>query len=137
MRAWAELIAGGPAPGHAGPVPPPGTRPRLQLVPTPGPTPRRPGHELREQATFFKAIGDETRLEIVTLLAGARDPVRACDIEAHCELTQSTISHHLKVLRQAGWLSSERRGTSVFHTLEPAAITRLESLGNTLRGRAW
>jgi ArsR family transcriptional regulator len=89
------------------------------------PRPRtRPG-DLRGYAPLFKALADATRLEIVALLAAAGEPLCACDIEAHFDLAQATISHHLKILREAGVLDSQRRGTWIFYSLDHAVIEQL------------
>ncbi len=90
-------------------------------------TPRRrakPG-DVRPYAALFKALADPTRVEIVALLAEAREPLCACDIEGHFELAQATVSHHLKILREAGVLTSERHGTWIYYSLEPTALERL------------
>jgi ArsR family transcriptional regulator len=73
---------------------------------------------------LFKALADETRLEIVALLAAADAPLCACEIEACFDLSQSTVSHHLKLLRKAGVLTSERRGTWIFYALDRAVVER-------------
>ncbi|MCX4239899.1 ArsR/SmtB family transcription factor [Paraliomyxa miuraensis] len=106
---------------------------RLRVVEECRPSGRRKPRELRSYAGLLKALGDETRLEIVGLLAAAGQPLCACDIESHFDLAQPTISHHLKVLRKAGWLGSERRGTWVFYDLDREAVSRLEGLVTTLR----
>lgn len=69
-------------------------------------------------AALFKALGDETRLEILALLSVAEGELCAYEIEEHFELSQPTISHHLKLLRDAGLLSSEKRGLWVYYALE-------------------
>ena len=80
---------------------------------------RKP-RELRPHAPLFKALGDETRLEIVALLARADDDgLCVCEIEARFDLAQSTISHHLKLLHKAGAVTSERRGTWIYYALDP------------------
>ena len=76
-------------------------------------------------AKFFKALGDETRLEILGLLAAAGTEICACDIESHFELSQPTISHHLKILREAGLVTGERRGTWVYYAIDRATVARL------------
>jgi ArsR family transcriptional regulator len=81
--------------------------------------------DLRARAPVFKALGDATRLEIVALLAEAREPLCACEIEAHFDLSQPTISHHLKILRKAGVLTSERRGTWIYYGLDPSLPEQL------------
>jgi ArsR family transcriptional regulator, arsenate/arsenite/antimonite-responsive transcriptional repressor len=109
--------------------------PRLEVVPAPcRPTKRRKPRDVRTYASLLKALGDETRLEMVALLADAGDALCACDIEAHFDLAQSTISHHLKLLRKAGVLTSERRGTWVYYALDPAAFERLQTLCSRLSG---
>jgi ArsR family transcriptional regulator, arsenate/arsenite/antimonite-responsive transcriptional repressor len=80
----------------------------------------------RAFAPFFKALGDETRLEILALLASAGEAVCVCDIEAHIGgLSQPTISHHLKLLREAGLVTAEKRGTWSYYTLVPEALSPL------------
>ena len=75
---------------------------------------------------LFKALGDETRLEILGLLAAAGDgELCVCDIESHFELAQPTVSHHLKVLREARLVTSERRGTWVYYALDREALRLL------------
>jgi ArsR family transcriptional regulator len=72
-------------------------------------------------AKRFKALGDPTRLTILTTLAAHPGPVCACDLGDGVALEQPTISHHLKVLREAGLVTSERRGTWGFYQLHPEA----------------
>lgn len=74
----------------------------------------------RQFAPLFKALGDETRLEIVGLLAARGKELCVCEIESHFALSQATVSHHLRILREAGIVSAERRGTWVYYALEPA-----------------
>jgi len=77
----------------------------------------------------FKALGDPVRLRLVSLI-GARQggEVCVCDLTSAFDLTQPTISHHLKVLREAGLIDSERRGTWVYYRLVPAALDRMAAL---------
>jgi ArsR family transcriptional regulator, arsenate/arsenite/antimonite-responsive transcriptional repressor len=77
-------------------------------------------------AQVFKALGDPVRLRLVSLI-GARQggEVCVCDLTSAFDLTQPTISHHLKVLREAGLIDSERRGTWVYYRLVPAALERM------------
>jgi len=80
-------------------------------------------------AQVFKALGDPVRLRLVSLI-GARQggEVCVCDLTSAFELSQPTISHHLKVLREAGLIDSERRGTWVYYRLVPAALERMAGL---------
>ena len=81
----------------------------------------------------FQALADPTRLAIVRELAGAPE-VCACDFTSCCDVRQPTVSHHLKVLREAGVVETERRGTWIYYRLAPAAADRLRSLAIELSG---
>ena len=80
-------------------------------------------------AHVFKALGDPVRLRLISLI-GARQggEVCVCDLTSAFDLTQPTISHHLKVLREAGLITSERRRTWVYYRLVPAALDRMSAL---------
>jgi len=78
------------------------------------------------------ALADPARLAIVRQLA-ADGAVCACDVAPAAGLSQPTISHHLRVLREAGVVRGERRGTWIWYALEPAAGERLSALGAALR----
>ncbi len=80
-------------------------------------------------AQVFKALGDPVRLRLVSLI-GAREggEVCVCDLTSAFDLTQPTISHHLRVLREAGLIDSQRRGTWVYYRLVPAALDRAARL---------
>ena len=58
--------------------------------------------------------------------------VCACDFTACCDVSQPTVSHHLKVLRDAGWIAGERRGTWIWYSLRPEAVTRFRELAGGL-----
>ena len=80
-------------------------------------------------AARFKALADPARVAIVNRLAAA-DEVCVCDLNGVLDLAQPTVSHHLRVLREAGLVESSRRGTWAFYRLVPGAIEQLrESLG--------
>jgi ArsR family transcriptional regulator, arsenate/arsenite/antimonite-responsive transcriptional repressor len=80
-------------------------------------------------AARFKALADPARVAIVNRLAAA-DEVCVCDLNATLDLSQPTVSHHLRVLREAGLVESSRRGTWAFYRLVPEAIEQLrETLG--------
>ena len=80
-------------------------------------------------AQVFKALADPVRLRLVSLI-GAHQGGEACvcELTTAFDLTQPTISHHLKVLREAGIIDSERRGTWVYYWLVPAALERMAAL---------
>jgi ArsR family transcriptional regulator len=74
-----------------------------------------------EQLTqIFKALGDETRLEIVRMLLGRE--LCVCDILAAFAVSQSTISHHLKILKQAGLLIDRRDGKWIYYSIHVEVI---------------
>jgi ArsR family transcriptional regulator, arsenate/arsenite/antimonite-responsive transcriptional repressor len=79
-----------------------------------------------ELAATFKALGDPTRVAIVNRLAAAPE-VCVCDLTAAFELSQPTISHHLRILRDAGLIEAERRGTWAYYRLIPESIDRLRA----------
>lgn len=79
-----------------------------------------------ELAKVFKALGDPVRLRLLSLIASrAGGEVCVCDLTPAFELSQPTISHHLKLLRQAGLIDCERRGTWVYYWLLPEMTDRL------------
>ena len=78
-------------------------------------------------ATIFKALGDPTRVAIVNRLAAA-EAVCVCDLTAAFDLSQPTVSHHLRILREAGLVESERSGTWAYYRLVPDAIDALRAV---------
>jgi ArsR family transcriptional regulator, arsenate/arsenite/antimonite-responsive transcriptional repressor len=80
--------------------------------------------ERDELAGRFKALADPTRVAIVNALSAA-DEVCVCNLTATFELSQPTISHHLKILREAGLVEASRRGTWAYYRLVPEAIEAL------------
>ena len=76
---------------------------------------------------LLQAAADPTRLAILRQLS-AEETVCACDFTACCDVSQPTVSHHLKVLREAGWVDSERRGTWVWYRIRPEATQRMHEL---------
>lgn len=80
-------------------------------------------------ARMFKALGDPVRLRMLGLIAGREGgEACVCDISPAFDLSQPTVSHHLKVLREAGLLDCERRGTWVYYRVIPAALEQLSAL---------
>lgn len=80
---------------------------------------------------MLQALADPTRLAIVKQLS-ADGEVCACDFTSCCDVSQPTVSHHLKVLREAGVIAGERRGTWIYYRLEPRAAHRVAALGRLL-----
>ncbi|HEY8425667.1 MAG TPA: metalloregulator ArsR/SmtB family transcription factor [Limnochordales bacterium] len=81
--------------------------------------------ELARWARIFRALADPTRLGILALLQAQQEPLCVCDIVAQFPQGQPTISHHLKVLRDAGLVTAERRGPWVYYA--PAAPGLMEA----------
>jgi len=80
---------------------------------------------------LLAALADPVRLSIVRKLA-ACDGICACDFTDVTDVSQPTVSHHLRVLREAGVVTSERRGSWVYYRLLPAAIGRLGAIARDL-----
>jgi ArsR family transcriptional regulator len=80
---------------------------------------------------LLQAAADPTRLSILRQLS-SEGPVCACDFTACCDVSQPTVSHHLKVLREAGWISGERRGTWIWYSLRPEAVERFRRLATEM-----
>ncbi|MBH1934349.1 helix-turn-helix transcriptional regulator [Streptomyces sp. AV19] len=90
-----------------------------------------------ELAKVFKALGDPVRLRLVSMIASrAGGEVCVCDLTPAFELSQPTISHHLKLLREAGLIASERRGTWVYYRLLPEMTDRLAGVLTRPAGRS-
>lgn len=84
-------------------------------------------------ATKLKALSDPVRLRLFSLVAShAGGEACVCDISSDFDVTQSTISHHLKVLKDAGLLASERRASWVYYSVIPEALTNLSSVLSTV-----
>jgi ArsR family transcriptional regulator len=84
--------------------------------------------EALELERLFRALGDRTRVKIVNLLAGAAEPVCVCALVPALDLSQPTVSYHLKQLAEAGIVTRERRGTFAYYALAPGALERLRAV---------
>ncbi|MFG2047964.1 ArsR/SmtB family transcription factor [Micromonospora sp. NPDC048935] len=78
-------------------------------------------------APLFKALGDPVRLRLMSMIASVPE-MCVCDLTPAFDLSGPTISHHLKVLREAGLVDSERRGTWVWYRVRPEAFRQLRAL---------
>jgi len=78
-------------------------------------------------APMFKALGDPVRLRLMSLIA-SRAEACVCDLTDEFALSGPTISHHLKVLREAGLVDHQRRGTWVYYWARPEAMRQLGAL---------
>jgi ArsR family transcriptional regulator len=81
-----------------------------------------------EGAAVFKALADPVRLRLMSIIASAGKEVCVCDITPQFDVSGPTISHHLKVLREAGLVDCERRGTWVYYWPLPDRLTWLSTL---------
>jgi ArsR family transcriptional regulator len=90
-----------------------------------------PAQGAAELARRFAALADPVRLRLLSLLATSEDgAVCACDLVEPVARSQPTVSHHLKILREAGLVTSEKRGTNVLYAAVPAALEQLrDALG--------
>ena len=83
----------------------------------------------REQAERLalaaKALGDPIRMQLVDVLRRHAGQVCVCELVPLFDLSQPTVSHHLKVLREAGIVGSERRGLWAYYYVEPEALEEL------------
>jgi ArsR family transcriptional regulator len=80
----------------------------------------------------FKALGDPVRLRLLSLIAArAGGEVCVCELTDAFSLSGPTISHHLRVLREAGLVGSQRRGTWVYYWVVPAKLAALSQLLDT------
>ena len=101
---------------------PPEARPRLSEA------------EAERQAARFKALADPTRLRMLSLFASAGGELCVCHVQEHFDLGQPTISHHLKVLREAGLIRCVKRGLWVYCSLVPDGLAGLRASLDDLGG---
>jgi ArsR family transcriptional regulator, arsenate/arsenite/antimonite-responsive transcriptional repressor len=80
---------------------------------------------------LLQAAADPNRLAILRQLS-TDGSVCACNFVSCCDVAQPTVSHHLKVLRRAGWISGERRGTWIWYTIRPEAVDRFRGLAGEI-----
>jgi ArsR family transcriptional regulator len=82
-----------------------------------------------ELAPLFKAVADPMRLRLLSLIAchdGGESCV--CDLTAAFDVTAPTVSYHLRILREAGLISAERRGTWVYYRVNPQVMARMSAV---------
>ncbi|MDB5069173.1 MAG: transcriptional regulator, ArsR family [Candidatus Eremiobacteraeota bacterium] len=77
------------------------------------------------QADLLRAVADPYRLKILATIAAAGQPVCVCDLTEGLPIGQSSVSHHLAILREAGIVTSDRRGTWAYYSIAPALPARL------------
>jgi ArsR family transcriptional regulator len=96
-------------------------------------TPLLSDEEADATATLFRALGDPARVRILNLLATTDESVCVCNLVEPLELSQPTVSHHLKKLTDAGLLDREQRGKWAYFSLNEEAMTRLAGLADLTR----
>lgn len=80
-------------------------------------------------ARLLKAVADPARLQLLSIISAAPDrEACVCDLTTPVGLSQPTVSHHLKVLVEAGLVTRERRGTWAYYALVPARLDDLRLL---------
>ena len=85
--------------------------------------------QAEELGALLKALADPVRLRMVSLIASSEaGEACVCDLNAAFDLTQATISHHLKVLHSAGILDREKRGVWVYYAVRPAALSAVANV---------
>ncbi len=85
------------------------------------------GEQASGLAPMFKALGDPVRLRLLSMIA-SRAEVCVCDLTDAFDVSGPTISHHLRVLREAGLVDCERRATWVYYWVKPEALRQLSVL---------
>jgi len=84
------------------------------------------GEDFEPQAALLKAIADPYRLTMLATLAAATGEVCVCDFTGALPLNQPTVSHHLRILREANLVTCERRGTWVYYRIASDAQSRID-----------
>jgi predicted transcriptional regulator len=88
-----------------------------------------------EYATWFKALADPTRIQIVSLLARYGAPMNVGEIVAAVDVGQSTVSKHLKVLTEVRFLLAEHRGTATYSWINDACVDCFPTAADIVMGR--
>ena len=88
-----------------------------------------------EYASWFRALADATRVQIVSLLARQGTPMNVGEIVARVDVGQSTVSAHLKVLAQVRFLLAEQRGTATYYQINEACVECFPTAADIVMGR--
>ena len=88
-----------------------------------------------EYASWFKALADPTRIQIVSLLARRARPMNVGEIVAAVSVGQSTVSSHLKVLAEVRFLLAEHRGTATYYRINEACVDCFPTAADIVMGR--
>jgi ArsR family transcriptional regulator len=81
--------------------------------------------QAERMATVAKALGDPIRVQLVDVLRKHAGKVCVCELVPLFDVSQPTVSHHLRVLREAGLVESERRGLWAYYYVRPGALEEL------------
>lgn len=84
--------------------------------------------QVKEGELLFSALADSTRLSILNMLAISENEVCVCDITSNFPLGQPTISHHLRILREAGLVSGDKRGKWVYYSLVQSRVAEAKAI---------
>jgi ArsR family transcriptional regulator, arsenate/arsenite/antimonite-responsive transcriptional repressor len=84
-----------------------------------------PAAEQERLVAMFKALADATRLDVFRLIAAQDAPICACDVVDRFKVSQPTVSHHLRVLREAGLITVSRRGVWAYYAADPRGLALL------------
>lgn len=99
----------------------------------PAGTPALGAADAKQQALVFKALADPNRLRLLSIVRSASSGATCvCDLTEPLDLSQPTVSHHLKILVEAGLLHREKRGTWAYYSLVPGALERAAGLLSAL-----
>jgi len=88
-----------------------------------------------EYATWFRALADPTRIQIVSLLARRQGPMNVGEIVAAASVGQSTVSAHLKILADVQFVLPERRGTATYYRINDECVDCFPTAADIVMGR--
>jgi len=91
--------------------------------------------DAEQYASWFKALADATRIQIVTLLARSGEPLTVGQIVEAVGVGQSTVSHHLKGLAEVGFVLVRREGASSWYRLNEECVDAFPSAADVVMGR--
>lgn len=85
-----------------------------------------PGAQANRQGDDFGLLANPIRLQLLHLLLAEREPICVCDLMSALRLKQPTVSHHLRLLKEAGVVSSEKRGVWSHWSIRPDGLAQLK-----------
>jgi DNA-binding transcriptional ArsR family regulator len=88
-----------------------------------------------EYASWFRALADPTRIQIVSLLARRGVPMNVGEIVAEVDVVQSTVSAHLKVLAEVGFVLAEQRRTATYYRINGVCVDCFPTAADVVMGR--